>query len=241
MKNQLKTNRWSFAALAAIAFFIMLALPIFSIAQSPGAGVPVRLELKPFPPPADGIVRCKSADELQIQLVGYEASGLETTLNQWRPTASSSNTSAATAEVPSHTGHQVRVKCIADGQTIITVAYKQVSTSLTLQVSDGAQTVPQSTTQTTQGISNYEIVKISKDFYADQEQTSVASCLQGKKVIGGGADVQRLTTGLGKPILISSMPLSDTGWSAKVIVYDAPAKAGPKFKLTVYAICASVQ
>ena len=127
--------------LTAAAFFILLALPQFSIAQrSPGQGEPARLELKPFPVPSDGIVRCKSGDELQIQLVGYDSTNTETTLNQWRPTASSSNTSVATAEVPAHTGHQVRVKCVADGRATITASYKQVSASLTLQVGSGVQT-----------------------------------------------------------------------------------------------------
>lgn len=203
--------------LVMAGFFILLALPAFSNAQAPGQGVPVRLELKPFPPPADGVVRCKSGDELQIQLVGYDSSKSETTLNQWRPNASSSNANVATAEVPAHTGHQVRVKCLADGQTTITAAYNQVSTSLTLQVGSGAQTTtipspspspsalpsasptpqpsPSQSPQPTKGFSGYESV-LRETAFADNTFGSnfKVICPTGKRVIGGGAAILTKST-----------------------------------------------
>lgn len=125
--------------LITAVFFILPALPSLSYAQ----GAPVRLELKPFPPPADGIVRCKTGDELQIQLAGYDAKRLETSLNQYRPTASSSNAEVAAAEVPPNTGQQIRLRCLSEGSAKITASYREASASLTVQVGNGGQTTPQ--------------------------------------------------------------------------------------------------
>jgi hypothetical protein len=195
-------------------------------------------------------VRCKANDELQIQLVGYEASGLETTLNQWRPAASSSDTRIASAEVPAHTGQQVRVHCLADGKAKITVAFRQVSTNVSVQVGDGGSTQPQSdpaSPEEKDGASarstlGWEIVQNSKPFDSTLgPPTVIANCPAGKKVLGGGAEVQLLSGSEYGTGLLSSAPTPDgSGWTAKPkAISGAPKNAS--FRLLVYAICATVQ
>jgi hypothetical protein len=126
-------------ALAAALCAALLALPALSYTQ----GAPVRLELKPWPVPPDGILRCKPGDEPQVQLVGYDAARQETSLNQYRPTAESSNPEAATAEVPAGTGHQVRVRCLSEGKARVTAAYGQASATLRVEVGGGPRPSPQ--------------------------------------------------------------------------------------------------
>ena len=255
-------------ALAAALFAALLALPASLYAQAAGQGAPVRLEMRPWPPPVDGVVRCKAGDELQVQLVGYDSSNAETTLNVWRPTAASSDPGVATAQVPTSTGHQVFVRCVSDGRVTITAAYNQVSTSLTLQVGSGVQTTPtpsatptpsptatptpqppsgSSPQPTSQGISGHEIVFFRQNFPDSKVMFfTEAKCPEPKVVLGGGVSVRNLSSTQENAFFVTrAYPevRTDAGsWFVGAVNRQyAYTPKGANYELIVFAVCANTQ
>lgn len=244
-------------------FLIIIAVPSSSNAQ----GAPVRLELKPFPEPEDGIMRCKPGDERQIRLVGHDADNQETSLNKFKPSATSSNQRAATAQVPTYTGHQVILRCVAEGKASITASYGSASTNLDVEVAVDKQTsgttpqpspspspspTPAATSQSTnQSISGYEIVTNSTTWNNDPDDVIiVAQCPAGKRVLGGGATII-------PPIIsgrysrasyyhVTSEPMQSNvttgvyGWRVKIERVNTQAGYGASYTLKGYAICANI-
>ena len=89
----------------------------------------------------------------------------------------------------------------------------------------------------TNGVSGYEIVPGTPSGDIDGARTVTATCLNGKKVVGGGFLVSSIASSA-EVAIYASYPSSNTVWTVSGTV-DNPNAPTTNYVLTAYAICVS--